>query len=187
MDVIILSAGLGSRLKPVTNYLPKPLIAVNKSPLLYRHLQLLNLIADNIFINISFHAAAILAAISNPKVQFFYEPAVRGTWPFIKEIGSDCLVSEYIFLISADIYIDEQVYLSLSKDKLTPCFYFNKNKSIENFAGLAILKKSDVLNTKVNSLAEFILEFQETYDSKYVGPCYKNIATITDWDDANQL
>lgn len=187
MDVIILSAGLGSRLKPVTHYLPKPMIAINREPLIRRHLRYINEISENIFINLSFHAAALLSYIADPKILFFYEPQPRGTWPFIKEIATSISLAEKIILISADIYVDEQFYLSLKKENITPCFYFNNKKSIDNFAGLAILKRSDILESQSNSLAEFILEFQDSYDVNYVSPFYKNISTVIDWQEANQL
>ena len=52
LKVLLLAAGLGTRLKPLTNNIPKCLVRINNKPLLHIWLEKLeNLNCDSIFIN----------------------------------------------------------------------------------------------------------------------------------------
>lgn len=60
MDAMILAAGLGSRLRPITDHTPKALVEVDGVPMLERvALRLIDAGADRLIINVHHHADAI--------------------------------------------------------------------------------------------------------------------------------
>jgi len=66
MDAMILAAGTGTRLRPVTNDLPKPLVKVGETPLLeWVATRLIEAGADRLIINIHHHADQIRDFVSS--------------------------------------------------------------------------------------------------------------------------
>ena len=66
MKAMILAAGLGARMRPLTDNLPKPLLPVENRPLIDWHLQ--RLVAagvEDIVINVSYRAEQILAHVGD--------------------------------------------------------------------------------------------------------------------------
>lgn len=76
-EAMILAAGFGKRLSPLTLITPKPLISLNGIPMLQRVLtQLKNAGVDNVVVNTHYLAPKIhdyLATISEPKIQISHE------------------------------------------------------------------------------------------------------------------
>ena len=63
---MILAAGFGSRLKPITDKIPKPLIKIGDETIIERHLRNLKKAKiENVIINVSHHAEKIIGAIGN--------------------------------------------------------------------------------------------------------------------------
>ena len=84
MQAMILAAGLGTRLQPFTNSLPKALIPVLQKPALGWLVQRLQKIGvDSIAINIHSHAHQIKNFVRQrpdyPKITLFHEPHILGT------------------------------------------------------------------------------------------------------------
>ena len=66
MKVMILAAGRGERLRPLTDTIPKPLIEVNGKPLIVRHLECLCAVGfKEIVINVAWLADKIKARLGN--------------------------------------------------------------------------------------------------------------------------
>ena len=64
IKAMILAAGLGSRLKPITNTIPKPLIKIGKETILERHLRNLQKARINdVVINVSYLAEKIMKEV----------------------------------------------------------------------------------------------------------------------------
>ena len=108
MKAMILAAGLGKRLKPLTNDIPKPLLKVGNQSLIERNIRsLLNYGFDEIVINISYLGNMItehvLEIFPNNKIIFSEESEPLGTGGGIKN-ALKLLGDEPFMLINADIY-----------------------------------------------------------------------------------
>jgi MurNAc alpha-1-phosphate uridylyltransferase len=108
MKAMILAAGLGKRLKPLTNHIPKPLLKVGNQSLIERNIRsLLNYGFDEIVINVSYLGKMItehvLEIFPNNKIIFSKESEPLGTGGGIKN-ALKLLGDEPFMLINADIY-----------------------------------------------------------------------------------
>ena len=108
MKAMILAAGLGKRLKPLTNDIPKPLLKVGNQSLIERNIRsLLNYGFDEIVINVSYLGNMItehvLEIFPNNKIIFSKESEPLGTGGGIKN-ALKLLGDEPFMLINADIY-----------------------------------------------------------------------------------
>ena len=108
MKAMILAAGLGKRLKPLTNDIPKPLLKVGNQSLIERNIRsLLNYGFDEIVINVSYLGKMVtehvLELFPNNKIIFSEESEPLGTGGGIKN-ALKLLGDEPFMLINADIY-----------------------------------------------------------------------------------
>ena len=108
MKAMILAAGLGKRLKPLTNDIPKPLLKVGNQSLIERNIRsLLNYGFDEIVINVSYLSHMItehvLEIFPNNKIIFSKESEPLGTGGGIQN-ALKLLGDEPFMLINADIY-----------------------------------------------------------------------------------
>ena len=108
MKAMILAAGLGKRLKPLTNDIPKPLLKVGNQSLIERNIRsLLNHGFDEIVINVSYLGNMItehvLEIFPNNKIIFSEESEPLGTGGGIQN-ALKLLGDEPFMLINADIY-----------------------------------------------------------------------------------
>ena len=108
MKAMILAAGLGKRLKPLTNDIPKPLLKVGNQSLIERNIRsLLNYGFDEIVINVSYLGNMItehvLEIFPNNKIIFSKESEPLVTGGGIKN-AIKLLGDEPFMLINADIY-----------------------------------------------------------------------------------
>lgn len=120
MKAMILAAGLGKRLKPLTNDIPKPLLKVGNQSLIERNIRsLLNYGFDEIVINVSYLGNMItehvLEIFPNNKIIFSKESEPLGTGGGIKN-ALKLLGDEPFMLINADIYHN----INLAAVKTTP-------------------------------------------------------------------
>jgi MurNAc alpha-1-phosphate uridylyltransferase len=76
MKAMILAAGLGKRMRPLTDHCPKPLLPVAGKPLIVHHLERLAAAGiDDVVINVSYRAEQIISALGDGR-QF----GVNITW-----------------------------------------------------------------------------------------------------------
>ena len=100
---MILAAGLGTRLRPLTNTLPKPLIPINGRPLIeYTLLLLKKYQIQEIIINIHHHGRQIRNALGSGsrwglKISYSDEPEILGTGGGLKKVES--FLSDGTFLV----------------------------------------------------------------------------------------
>ncbi len=119
MKALILAAGLGTRLLPYTNSLPKPLFTLNQRPVLDHTIERLILCGcDKIFINIHHCHEQIDTFIGQHRfkeiIQTVYEPKILDTGGAIANIRQ-LMDKDPFFVINADIISDidlKQVYES---------------------------------------------------------------------------
>ncbi|HIE65802.1 MAG: nucleotidyltransferase family protein [Nitrospira sp.] len=110
MKAMILAAGLGTRLRPLTNDLPKPLLPIGGQPLIFHHLELLkNHGITDIIINVHYHGDKIIERVGNGdrfgmKITYSQEPEILGTGGGIKKIQSALGAGPFI-VMNADILV----------------------------------------------------------------------------------
>ena len=95
MDVLILAAGLGTRMGDLTKDLPKPLLPVKGKPLIDYALNLIEpLQTKNIFVNTHYHADLIQSHIKKnyENIRISLEPQILGTGGGIKKIHQNDLL-----------------------------------------------------------------------------------------------
>lgn len=109
MKAMILAAGRGARLSPLTDQIPKPLIMIGDKPLIAYHLiKLAKFGITEIIINISYLAEQIKSALGDGRqygvnIQYSYEPEVLETGGGIYQ-ALPLLGSEPFLVVSADIW-----------------------------------------------------------------------------------
>lgn len=121
MKALILAAGLGSRLAPITDNVPKSMVPVNGKPILVKQIEnLLNNSVNDITVITGYKSEVI-------------EELVRNNYPFINIIKSkdyintnnmysaylakNKLYGEGFLMMNADVYYDDIVITELLKEK----------------------------------------------------------------------
>ncbi|MDO3385258.1 nucleotidyltransferase family protein [Gilvimarinus sp. SDUM040013] len=111
MKAMILAAGLGKRMRPLTDTLPKPLIPVRGKPLIEWHLERLSAAGvSQVLINIAYLGQKIRDAVGDGsrwglEVAYSEEPEPLETAGAIHYAAS-WLGSEPFLLVNADVYTD---------------------------------------------------------------------------------
>lgn len=111
MKAMILAAGRGLRLRPLTDKIPKPLISVAKQPLIVHHvLKLAKIGIKEIVINVSYQAKQIIDTLGDGqtygiKIEYSFEPRALETGGGICQ-ALPILGSDPFIVISADIWTD---------------------------------------------------------------------------------
>ncbi|MBL8311896.1 MAG: nucleotidyltransferase family protein [Burkholderiales bacterium] len=109
VDAMILAAGRGERMRPLTDTLPKPLVPVRGAPLIEHHIQKLVAIGvRRIVINVSYHADALMRALGDG-ARFGCELLYSVEQDALESGGGVATASKHfrhgaIILISADIF-----------------------------------------------------------------------------------
>lgn len=136
MKAFLLAAGLGTRLKPLTNNIPKCLIPINGIPLLHIWLDLLESAGiDEVLINTHYFAdkieKAILGRVNKIKIILYYEKELKGSGGTIKA-NYEFVKDEDDFFI---LYSDNLTNVSLqniwnfhkSKDSIFTTYVYETN------------------------------------------------------------
>lgn len=110
MRAMILAAGRGERMRPLTDNIPKPLLKVNNQPLIVYHLQsLLKAGIREVVINLGYLGKKIEQYLGNGQafgvdIQYSYENPILETAGGIKKALP--LLGEHFIALSADILSD---------------------------------------------------------------------------------
>lgn len=114
MKAMILAAGLGTRLRPLTNTIPKPLLPVSGTPLILWNLLLLRTYEiRDVIINLHYLGNMIEEAIGDGsrwgmRVRYSYEPTLLGTGGGLK--AAEWFLGPHPFLvINGDTLIELDV------------------------------------------------------------------------------
>jgi NDP-sugar pyrophosphorylase family protein len=95
MDVLILAAGLGTRMEELTKDLPKPLLLVQGKPLFEYALDLIQPLPTNkIYVNTHYHLQNLFESYikkNYENIQISWEPEILGTGGGIKKIHQNDL------------------------------------------------------------------------------------------------
>jgi len=155
IDVVIMAGGKGIRLKPYTNNIPKPMLELDKKPIIAHNIdRLISYGVKNFYISINHLKEQIKEYLNNyykdKEVNIYYieEPMPLGT------VGSAGLVKDYqnddVLIINADILtnIDFEDFYSNYKD-------FNDDMSVATF-NIKVDIPYAVLETKDKRIQSFI-------------------------------
>lgn len=170
LRAIILAAGMGTRLKPITLNLPKALVKVDNKPLIERQIEYLKEKGIN----------DILIVVGYLKEKFLYleekynvKIMVNPKYDIYNNIYTMYLVRDYLqdsYVIEGDVYLNN----NFIDEKLTKSTYFTGVK--ENFKDEWILrfnKEEKVFNIDVGSGQGYIMS-GVSYWSKEDGVFIKN-------------
>ena len=127
---LIMAGGRGSRLKPITNNCPKPLLPINGKPILEIILeQCINCGIRNIFISVNYLAEKIINYFGNGskwdvKIEYLKEKKPLGTAGALNLLPND--IKNEIIIINGDVltktnFQDVLKYHSSNKADITVC------------------------------------------------------------------
>ena len=105
-SAMVLAAGLGTRLRPITDTLPKPLIEIGGRALLDHALDRLVLVGvEQVVVNVHYKAAmveALLAARQHPRIELSREEELLETGGgVLRALPS---LGEWFFVVNADVF-----------------------------------------------------------------------------------
>ena len=152
MKAMILAAGLGTRLLPLTIERPKPIFPVLGKPLLEYTLELLKKAGvREVIINLHHHPIAIENQIGNGKrhglqITYSYEPQILGSGGGLKKVES-FLNEGTFFLINGDILIDidlKKVLRFHRKNKAFATMVLRKEKDLAKYGAICIDKNKRI-------------------------------------------
>jgi NDP-sugar pyrophosphorylase family protein len=135
MDVLILAAGLGTRMEDLTKDLPKPLLPVKGKPLIDYAFDLIKpLQMENIYVNTHYHADLVQSHINKnyENIKISFEPEILGTGGGIKKIHQNDLLV---------LNTDNLWQYQFAQEIKSAWDYFQNNKNIDNL--LLTKTKSD--------------------------------------------
>ena len=126
MDVLILAAGLGTRMEDLTKDLPKPLLPVKGKPLIDYAFDLIKpLQMENTFVNTHYHADLIQSHISKnyENIEISFEIEILGTGGGIKKIQQNDLL-----VLNTDNLWQQQFVQEIKSAR----DFFQNNQNIDN-------------------------------------------------------
>lgn len=122
MKAVIFAAGLGTRLRPLTDAVPKPMLEVGGKPILRRTLDSLPRAVTDVIIVVGYKGEMIRAAFAAPRVRFVEQAELLGT---------------YDALMNAHPLLDDAPFLALNGDDLYAKEDLERLVAQEPFAMLA--------------------------------------------------
>ena len=126
MDVLILAAGLGTRMEDFTKDFPKPLLPVKGKPLIDYAFDLIKpLQMENIFVNTHYHADLIQSHVikNYENIKISFEPEILGTGGGIKKIHQNDLL-----VLNTDNLWQQQFVQEIKSAR----DFFQNNQNIDN-------------------------------------------------------
>lgn len=204
MNALILAAGLGTRLKPITDYIPKALFPINGKPLLQHIIEKLSISTTDgtppcIVVNTYHHAEQIINFIKitqeawNASITVSDErPNLLGTGGAIKHALHKFSNSKPILIHNVDIisnidirkfYYDNQQHdatLLVSQRKTARYLIFDSNMLLAGWINLKTGEiKSPYPELQTMPLSMFDTDSYATRDKKYYLYAFSGIHIIT--------
>ena len=103
---MVLAAGLGTRLRPVTETIPKPLIEINGRTLLDHAIDRLALVGvERVVVNVHYKAAMVTAQLArrhHPRIEISHEPELLDTGGGVARALS--LLDDVFFIVNSDVF-----------------------------------------------------------------------------------
>lgn len=152
---IVLAAGFGTRLKPFTNSLPKPLVTLlDKTPLWHQIMLLKSAGVKKIYVNLHYKYNQMIEYLSREfnEVEYVYEPVILGTGGGIRNIIRHFNIEAPVIVLNGDTISDLEI------PKVAGYFIAN------NFDALMVIKRDDRISDESsvfvdrNNIIKFIKE-----------------------------
>lgn len=107
MKALVLAAGVGARVRPISNFVPKPLFPLLDRPLiLWTFETLKNLSAQSAIVNLHHMGEQIQKVLGSQKngieITYSHEPELLGTGGAIKKIKTQLEISKNLLVINSD-------------------------------------------------------------------------------------
>ena len=103
---MVLAAGLGTRLRPVTDTIPKPLIEINGRTLLDYAIDRLALVGvETVVVNVHYKAAMVAAQLArrdHPRIEISHEPDLLDTGGGVARALP--LLDDVFFVVNSDVF-----------------------------------------------------------------------------------
>ena len=153
MNAIILSAGMGTRLRPLTNDRPKCLVAVNGVPMVERQIQFLKEKGIDDITLISGYKAESLEYL---KDRYGVDIVFNDRYDTCNNINSLYIVKERFrdtYVLEGDVYMDKNVLLS----EVSQSTYFARKKKYENEWGLEVDENNRLMKINIGAGDGFLM------------------------------
>ena len=148
MKAVILAGGLGKRLRPITEYIPKALIPINNVPILERQIRYLKKFGINKFIVCSDYKTEQIRNFLEAKNNFDVE---------IKLVNEKKPLGTGGAIKNARKFIDEKTFFVLNGDIITNINVNSMKNKINSIAAIPLRTKFgiiDIENDKVSRFSE---------------------------------
>jgi MurNAc alpha-1-phosphate uridylyltransferase len=103
---MVLAAGLGTRLRPVTDTTPKPLVEINGRTLLDHAIDQLELVGvETVVVNVHYKAAMVAAQLARrdyPRIEISHEPDLLDTGGGVARALR--LLDDVFFVVNSDVF-----------------------------------------------------------------------------------
>ena len=153
MNAIILAAGMGTRLRPLTNDRPKCLVAVNGDPMVERQIQFLKEKGIDDVTLISGYKAESLAYL---KDRYGVDIVFNDRYDTCNNINSLYIVKARFhdtYVLEGDVYMDKNVLLS----DVSQSTYFARKKKYENEWGLEVNNSNRLVKINIGAGEGFLM------------------------------
>lgn len=173
MNAIILAAGMGTRLRPLTNDRPKCLVAVNGVPMVERQVQFLKEKGIDDITLISGYKAEALDYL---KDKYGVDIVFNDRYDTCNNINSLYIVKERFYdtyVLEGDVYMDKNVLLS----EVSQSTYFARKKKYENEWGLEIDNSNRLVKINIGAGEGFLMSGISYWKKE---DCQKIIAHMED-------
>ena len=167
LKAIILAGGIGKRLKPITDYVPKPLVPINNIPIIEWQMKYLkNFGIDEVIVCSGYKTKMIENYLSMKdlgiKIKFSIEKSPLGTGGAIKKAGK--MIKDDNFVV-----INGDIITNINLKKLV--------KLPNSIAAIELKTKYGILETEGNKIVNFLekKEISETWMNAGIYYLQKNI------------
>lgn len=144
MQAIIMAGGQGSRLKPLTNNIPKPLVPIIDKPVLnYIIKQLTKFGITDIAMTVGYKSEMIMNAFGNGSkfgvnIKYFIEETPLGTAGGVKNTGE--FIKGDFLVISGDSITDIDLYEMYEEHKRNNALITLACKEVDDITGFGVIK-----------------------------------------------
>lgn len=180
MNAIILAAGMGTRLRPLTNDRPKCLVEVNGVPMVERQIQFLKERGiDNITLISGYKAETLNFLKEKYKVDIVFNER----YDTCNNINSLYIVKDRFhdtYVLEGDVYMDQNVLLS----DISQSTYFARKKKYENEWGLEVDSSNKLVKINIGDGEGFLMSgisFWKADDCKKINSHMEEVYANNDY------
>lgn len=183
MNAIILAAGMGTRLRPLTNDRPKCLVSVNGVPMVERQIQFLKEKGIDDITLISGYKAEALEYL---KDKYGVDIIFNDRYDTCNNINSLYIVRDRFhdtYILEGDVYMEKNVLLG----DIERSTYFARNKAYENEWGLEVDGNNHLVNINIGDGYGYLMSGISFWNASDCKKIIKHMEEIYVSDDYTNL